>query len=384
MSAADAGAGVNDVLAPEGGHQAAEARLQAVMAAARGIAEQVLAPAAERTDQLDLVPAGHYRALAEAGLMGLAGPLAAGGLAAPVEVSRAVYETLAGACGATFFSWVQHHSPVRLLADSGNESVREAWLGRLCAGDVLAGIAFAHLRRPGPPAVAATLSGTGWRLAGTAPWVTSWGRLGLLVVAGVSTSGEIVWLAVPVDPTGPPPPRVRPSVPLALPVMKATGTVRVDFEDLVVPDEQVIGVADLASWRARDRVVTAQPNPAIFGLADRCLTLLAAEVERSRTAVTGTVAAALRDEWRECRLRSYRLADQAGFDDDVVANLVAARAHSLELAQRAAQALLVATGGRGMTLDHPAQRLHREAAFYLIQAQTLAGREAMLKRLSPP
>jgi alkylation response protein AidB-like acyl-CoA dehydrogenase len=368
-------------LAPQGAGSAPDARLGRAQADARRIADELLIPNAERTDQLDLVPAEHYLALAEAGLMGLSGPVAYGGLAAPLDVARRVFETLAGACGPTFFSWVQHHSPVRLLIDSDNEAQRQAWLRRLCRGEILAGIGFAHLRRPGPPAVAVAPAAGGWRLAGEAPWVTSWGRMGLLVLAAVSARQQIVWLALPVDPSRPPPPGLRPSPPMALPVMRATGTVRVAFDDVWVPNEQVIAVVDLADWQAKDRVVTAQPNPAVFGLADRCLTLLAAEVERSRTRVTATVAAALRAEWESCRSVSYDLADQAQPVMDQVARLVALRAWSLELVQRASSALLIATGGRGMTLDQPAQRLHREAAFYLIQAQTLAGRAASLERL---
>ena len=41
--------------------------------------------------------------------------------------------------------------------------------------------------------------------------------------------------------------------------------------------------------------------------------------------------------------------------------------------------LLAAVGGRGMDLGHPAQRLAREADFYVVQAQTPDGRTATLR-----
>ena len=50
------------------------------------------------------------------------------------------------------------------------------------------------------------------------------------------------------------------------------------------------------------------------------------------------------------------------------------RAGFLRLARSATAALLAATGGRGMSLPHPAQRMAHEADFWVIQAQTGAGR----------
>jgi hypothetical protein len=52
--------------------------------------------------------------------------------------------------------------------------------------------------------------------------------------------------------------------------------------------------------------------------------------------------------------------------------------------QRLCTALLAATGGAAMESGHPAQRLSREALFYVIQAQSGDGRAAMLRRLRPP
>ena len=106
---------------------------------------ELLAPAAEATDQAAVVPRSHLEALAGAGLMGLYRPPAA-----PPAVVREVYETLAGACGVTFFVWVQHHAPVRMLAASANGGAATATLDELCAGGLLGGVAFAYLRRPGP------------------------------------------------------------------------------------------------------------------------------------------------------------------------------------------------------------------------------------------
>jgi alkylation response protein AidB-like acyl-CoA dehydrogenase len=318
------------------------------------VAVELLAPSAEATDQAAVVPRAHLDALAGAGLMGLYRPPAA-----PAAIVRDVYEALAGACGVTFFVWVQHHAPVRMLVRAPNEGLRTRYLDDLCAGRVLGGVAFAYLRRPGPPAVFATPVPGGYRIDGEAPWVTSWGLARLYAVAA-RMDDQVVFFLVDGEQ-----PALRASAPLPLAAMNASSTVRLTIDGLLVPEDDVLAVVPFAQWQAEDRVATALPNAAVFGIAAACIRLLgdtplAAEVE-------------------ECRARSYAMADA---DEPDLEALVVAKAHSLELAVRAATALVVATGGQAMALDHPAQRLLREAAFFTIQAQTPALRRATLAQLS--
>ncbi|MGI8983202.1 MAG: acyl-CoA dehydrogenase family protein [Acidimicrobiales bacterium] len=321
--------------------------------AARRLAEEVLAPAAAATDRAAVVPRSHLDALAGAGLMGLFRPPGP-----PATVVQDTYEALAGACGVTYFVWVQHHAPVRMLAASANEGLRARYLDALCAGRVLGGVAFAYLRRPGSPAVVATPVAGGYRVDGEAPWVTSWGLAGVYEVAARRGDDVVFFL---VETTAP---SLRASPPLALAAMGASSTVRLSFDGLFVPDDDVAAVVAYDEWKAQDRIITATPNPAVFGIAATCVRLLG--------------ETPLAAEVNECRRRSYALAGAAEPDLDA---LVWARAESLDLAVRAATALVVATGGRSMAAAHPAQRLLREAAFFTIQAQTPAVRAATLAQL---
>lgn len=362
-----------------------EAPEESLVSAAWRIADDLLAPAAEATDRAALVPRDHFEALADAGLMGLSAPTGLGGTGSSPATVRAVFEALAGGCGATFFTWVQHHAPVRALVASANEGARHRWLGRLCRGDVLGGVAFAYLRRPGPPAVRATpVAGGGYRVNGEAPWVTGWGLIDVLAVSAATADGRVVTFLTPPDAPG-----LSPSRPLDLSVLGATGTVRLRFDDLVVPSEAVVTDVTLAAWREHDAVAVAQPQPAAFGIAERCLRLLdAAGLPDADSRAVGSLAA----EVSRCRSHGYALADEklSGKDpaalDTQLADLVAARAWSLELAARTAHALVVVSGGRAMHRDHPAQRLAREAAFYLVQAQTPSLLQAELRLLAgqPP
>jgi alkylation response protein AidB-like acyl-CoA dehydrogenase len=347
--------------------------------AARRVADDVLAPAAQATDQAPVVPASHMEALAGAGLCGLAGPPDHGGVAAPAVVTRQVYEVLAGACGVTFFVWVQHHAPVRLLAASANVGLRERWLAQLCRGDVVGGVAFAYLRRPDPPAVVARRVQGGWLVDGEAPWVTSWGLARLFAVAA-RAGLRVLFFALDAAITSA---SVQASTPLALAAMGASATVRLSFDGLFVPDDDVISSLDAEEWRRRDAVGTAQPHPAPLGVAATSVRLLGRQGARSGDPASAAAAVALASELEDCRAHAYGLVDGGGDGPAHLARLVDARAWGLDLALRSAQALVAATGGRAMALTHPAQRLLREAAFYAIQAQTTAVRQATLALLAP-
>jgi len=172
---------------------------------------------------------------------------------------------------------------------------------------------------------------------------------------------------------GRPSPALLPSPPLALAAMGASSTVRLAFDDLAVSDDDVLAVMSFEEWQARDRIATAQPNPAAFGVATTCLRLLSQTAEDAALVLGAEVDA--------CRTRSYALADARRTDDAHLAAMVDARAQSLELAVRCATALVTSVGGRAMASGHPAQRLLREAAFFTIQAQTPALRRATLAQL---
>lgn len=304
----------------------------------------------------------------------MAGSADVGGLALDGRASRRVFAAIAGGCGATFFVWAQHHGVVRTIASSPNQTIRDELLVPLCRGERIAGVAFAHLRRPGPPAIRATRVAGGWRLDGHAPWATSWGIAADFAIAAATDDGELVWAIV----SG------RPGVgmavePLRLPVFGATGTVAMDFDGFEVVDESVADVVDLTAWRQADRRHAALGNPAVLGVAERAVRLLGELGDDDSAGAAGRLGDAIDDAWSadERLAASLAAADVAGVDD-VIATASAHRARCLDLSRRATTALLAAVGGRGMALDHPAQRLAREANFYVIQAQTADGRAATL------
>jgi hypothetical protein len=326
------------------------------------VAEALLFPAAQDVDRADRVPEGHLRALADAQAFGV------GATCTPSE-RRQIHRVLGGACGATYFVWAQHEGPGRLLAISENEPLRALWLDRLLAGEVVGGTAFAHLRRPGPPAVRAEPDGAGWRLVGEAPWASSWGMAGVYSIGATTPTGSVLWVLLPAE-------RLTPTPPLDLAVMQATATVRLRFDRTGVGPEDVLLEMDRDLWVGLDASIGNRGNPAVQGVALRALALLEATGDDG-----SDLAEALRPTLERVIADNEDLAGAADDGRLDVPAMAAARAEAIELAQRAALALLAAVGGRGVELSHPAQRLVREAAFYAIQGQTAAGRSAAMERI---
>jgi alkylation response protein AidB-like acyl-CoA dehydrogenase len=350
---------------------------------AGAIADDVLFPRAQETDQAATVPAENLQELREAGLLGLHGPTdVPGGIGADHAAARPVLEAIAGGCGATSFVWAQHHGAVRRVR-AGDGPACRTWLPRLCDGSTLAGIGFAYLRRPGPPAVRAERVADGWRIDGRAPWITGWGLIDALIVMARAADSAVVTVAIdaPGERT-----ELRAGEPQSLAVMGATRTVSLAFDGLEVGDEDVVGVLEHAVWKRRDRLGSSMPAPAPLGIADRAIRLLA-EIRGPFADEAASALAAMLAERRRAAdevarsLMASASADDAAFDE-AVAEGARERDRGLDLARRATDALVAASGGGAIARSHPAQRLSREATFFLIQAQTGDLRRATLHRVA--
>jgi alkylation response protein AidB-like acyl-CoA dehydrogenase len=330
----------------------------AVVDAAKRLGAELLRPQAEHVD-VHGVPRSHLDTLAATGLMDLS--------SLPTTVQRAVAEELAAADASTWFVWTQHHTPVRTVARSDNALMTDHWLPRLRRGETLAGVAFTHLRRPGPPAVRATRDGaSGWVLDGDIAWLTSWGIADVFLV-GAQHEDDVVWLLLPLTELAGVEQR-----PLTLAAMQGTSTVGVSLHGVRCGDDDVVLVEPLAQWRAVDAGRVIDVSPAVFGVSAECARRL-----RERDA---DLAAAIDGRAEELRAEAYRLADTADAGDVQRRLEVRAAAHLLALD---ASAALVASGaGRAMLLDHAAQRLARTALFLFVQGQTPDVRQAQLDAVS--
>ena len=345
------------------------------MQRARALADELVRPSAEQVDRT-VVPRTHLDAWGAAGLLGVAGPPAYGGGGAPASVAREVVEVLAGASGATWFVATQHSTPLDVLSRSRNTALQDRFLAGMCSGAVLSGVAIAHLRRPGAPAVTATRVEGGWRFDGHIGWMTSWGICDVLLLAGRSPDGQVVLAVVAAREGG----GLTASGPLALAAMQATRTVTLDLDGLVVDDGDVAQIVDGAAWLAQDAARTANAGPHHFGLQRECVRRLFETAARRDDGTAAALATALGAEGERLRSVAYTLLDDVPAAEHLEDRL-AVRASTLELVVRTAAALVAATGGSAMAADAAPQRLAREALFMLVQAQTATTREAQLQLL---
>lgn len=331
---------------------------------ARRLADELLAPNAEHVDQ-EGVPASHIEAVKRSGLLGLSAPSEYGGSAAPAPVARETAEILAGACCSTWFVQTQHHTPVQILARSETPA-RERLLGPLARGELMSGVAYAHLRSHPRTPVRVTRDRGGWRFDGTVPWYTGWGLNDVLLLAGFTDAGEAVFaFAGARDQPG-----LRASPPIRLAALTAARTVSLDLEGLWLPEEAVALRMPYERWAATDRDRTVNASPAVFGITKAALALLDEET-----------AGPIRARLDEVRRRAYALADDPAAAAHPAERL-ALRTRSYDVMRTATTAAVVAGGGRAMTLGSKAQRLAREGLFLLVQGQTAQSRAAHLDALT--
>ena len=340
----------------------------ALLARTRELADTLLAPDAARVDQAE-VPARHLDAIRRAGVLGVSAPEAYGGADASDAVAREIQEILAGACGSTWFVQTQHHTPVRMLAKS-RLPVRERLLRPLASGELLAGIAYAHVRAFPRVPVRATADGDGWRFDGTVPWYTGWGLNDVMLLAGVTDSAEIVFaFADAREQHG-----VRASEPMRLAAFTAARTVSLELDGLWLPETSVVLRTPQEKFALLDIPRSTNTSPAVFGVTYAALRVL----ETSGEAET---AGALRARVEEVRRAAYGLADHPVAHEHVEERL-ALRTRAYDLMRAATTAAVVSGGGRTMDLRNPAQRLAREGMFLLIQGQTSVVRKAHLDALA--
>jgi alkylation response protein AidB-like acyl-CoA dehydrogenase len=341
-----------------------------IVAVGRQLADEMLFPDAMRVDRLDVLPAAQLDTIAAAGLYGAGAPVGAGGLGLELPEMCGVVEELASGCLATAFVWIQHFGLLMTLAYGGAPELRETWLGPACQGKLRGGVALTG-QIPGPPTLRAEPAEGGWRLVGTAPWVSGWGLVDVLLVMARGPENSVVTLIVDAAETaGLTVSRQR------LIAADASVTVRLDFDGVTVPAERFVGQVPFdpaASLRPESMRVNGS---LALGVALRCCRLLGAGPKGAGPLGAGSLGAGpLDDELAACR---------AGLDAAVSAGpdaMMRARAASSELALRAAAVLAVRDGSKSATVDQHAPRLSREALFLLVFASRPGIKDVLLRQL---
>ena len=303
---------------------------------------------------------GAFDALARGGALAGFVPVADGGTG---ESEVAILDTLvamASNCLTTALALTQWAAGCRIIAGA-DDGVRAAWLPRLAAGSVTTTVGIAQLstsrRHLGAPALAAETADGRWRLTGLCPWVTGADSVATIVTGAVRDDGTQTFFLVPTDSPG-----LAIAPPMHMLALSGSRTSSVTFA----------GVTPAAVIQPR-----AAGGPRTGGLATTALALGSTRAalavldgEAVARSALAPVAEALRAEADAIHARLRRAADDGEPEDR---DRLRADANGLVI--RAAQAALTATKGAGFVDGHPAERLVREAHFFLVWScpQTVAG-----------
>jgi alkylation response protein AidB-like acyl-CoA dehydrogenase len=318
-----------------------------------------LAPALEADDGW---PGHQFVRLAETGVLGWVIPREYGG----ADVSQAGlmhgYLRLSAACLVTAFVLTQRNGACQRIATSDNEQLKAELLPALAAGDLFATVGISHLTTSRQhwkkPTVAATASPDGFTLEGNVPWVTGARFAQSIVTGGTCADGRQVLVALPTDLAG-----VSVLEPPRLMALNASQTGSVRLEHVQVPERFVLAgpVENVMKRGAGGGAGSLTTSALALGHAENALVRLRGEAEQ-------------RPDLQE--IHEPLAAEQRGIAGDLLAmargeapaavsiESIRQRANSLVL--RAAQAYLAASKGAGYVAGHPAERIVREAMFFLV------------------
>ena len=327
----------------------------------------------------------NIRRLASFGFFGAGIASQFGGLNLSEPERRDATERIAAACGATAFAQNQLHAGGGFVSGASDEQVKQELLPLLANGSLLCGVAFAHLRRPGTPLVTAMPlddeSGS-FIINGSAPWISVWGLLDAFILgATIESTGEMLFCYIDrrsAEQAG----SLEASEPMQLAVMTAADTISLKIRDLIVPAKYVLQRRDADYMKRSDFVgITSHvtlPLGCALGSAEYLTSLAPSQPQANDAALR------LNSEIADCRTQSIAWSGSralgSGVDaDSYKTNALRVRAEAINIALRAAETAIAASGGRAHLLTHPAQRRLREAGFYATMAMTSDTQTALME-----
>lgn len=299
-----------------------------------------------------------------------------GGPGLPEAEFRAFQELVARASGALAFLQTQHQSAVSLIQKGSNEALKREVLPKMHGADRLIGIGFSQLRRPGPPIMRATEVEGGYRLDGHVPWVTGWSIFPEFLIGAALPDGRAVFGIVPFVDTEIHGGSIVFSTPMRLAAMDSAQTVTADLENWFLSGDLVTDVRPQGWIQNNDQInVTLQGHFAL-GCAQAGLDIVILNAEKRKHEFLFDAHRALSEELARCREALVEGSLEIATDERL-----RRRAWAIDLAARCAHAGVVSSAGAANAVEHPAQRVYREALVFSVSAQTTAIMEATLARL---
>lgn len=354
-------------------------REQEVLQTALRLLREEIAPHANEMDMHPEALRGALSLLCKHDLMALRRPAAYGGPDISEPSFREFQESVARYSGSFAFLQTQHQSAVSMIAKSDNEDLKDDYLPKMAGGERLVGIGFSQLRRPGEPIMKATPVDGGFVLNGHVPWVTGWSFYPEFLVGATLPDGQAVFGVVPLVHSDKEGGRISVSEPMRLAAMESPMTVTADFVNWHLPDKLVAFIRPAGWIQNNDLINIALQGHFALGCARAGLDILEAAGQKKKLPFVESAFQSLSKELENCREATTTA--QATADEETTAERLKIRAWAIDLAVRCAHAAVTASSGAANSINHPAQRVYREALVYTVSAQTVPIMEATLDRI---
>lgn len=345
---------------------------------AEAFLRDVIAPQAMQLDQSAELLFQALRELGNRNLLGLKIPQQWGGQDLDELTFRQFQEQVSRYSGALAFLQTQHQSAAALIARSSNTALQEQYLPHLSSGKILMGIGFSHLRRQNSPPVQAVPTAYGYEITGEVPWVTGYGCFQHFIVGAQLADGRAVFGLVPLktrsQPAGG---TIICSHALPLAAMGSTRTVKVLLNGWQLSQEEIVVIRPPGWIRTNDQKNSLHHSFFALGCAQAGLDILSTTGAKLLDFVEST-RQGLDQELCACRQSIYQ---EQQTSELTLPERLHLRAWAIELANRCAHAAVISGRGRANLMDHPAQRVYREALAFSVFGQTTDMMAASLARL---
>ena len=318
--------------------------------------------------------------LCDRDLMSLRRPVEYGGPGFDEPRFREFQESVARYSGSLAFLQTQHQSATAMLAKCENESLKQETLPKMGNGERRIGIGFSQLRRPGKPILTAEKVDGGYLFDGTVPWVTGFTLFHEFVIGGTLEDGSAIYGLVPFIDTVRSGGSLKFGDVMKLAAMESPQTVVATAKNFLLPDEHVLFIKPREWIQNNDMINITLQGFFAAGCARAGLDQVKAAYERKQIPFILEAHETLSAELDECRRQMHEA--QKNVDEELTTDeKLRIRGWAIDLAVRCAHAGVTTNSGASNSVNHPAQRVYREALVFTVSAQTSAVMEATLDRL---
>jgi alkylation response protein AidB-like acyl-CoA dehydrogenase len=336
---------------------------------------QVLADGAEQADNVAAWPESSWDAMRKAGVLGWTVPPEYGGAKLDAVPLLEAYRDIAGSCLTTCFLLSQRDAAVRRIRDSNNLSVCRTLLPSLALGQTFVTVGLSQLttsRQHTRPALVAQLDGDNVVLDGVMPWVTGAAHADYFVTGAAVDDGRQLLIVVPRETEG-----VIVAEPMPLAALNGSLTTEVRCQSARVPRSWLLAEpAEQIMSAGRGGTGGLETSALALGVARAAEQYLHSEaVHRPEWLESAAACAESNKALWERLLRLVVDGDAAEAAD--------LRAQANTLVLRATQLGLAAAKGAGFVRSHPAQRLARQALFFLVWSCPRPALEGTVLQLQP-